>query len=98
PDFVPSQIAALVQFFPVKAGAALGVAHRGDEEDDQLQALGPCEDVEDASEFCAVVHADRGLPSPSRYHTISSLSESRRDACEEARSRAPEISQPELVV
>ena len=40
-DFIPGQIAALVQFFPVKARPALGVANGSDEEDHRPQAFLP---------------------------------------------------------
>src|SRR6185295_3846404 len=36
-DFIPAQVAGLVQFVPVEAGIAGGVAMRGDEKDQRVQ-------------------------------------------------------------
>ena len=39
-DLLEGEVAALVQFIPVKAGAALGIARRGDEQKQRFQLLG----------------------------------------------------------
>ena len=62
-DFIPGQIAALVKLFPVKAGAALGVADGGDEENHRAQALLPPQGMIDFHQF-GFVTGGHVVPAP----------------------------------
>src|SRR3989454_7465357 len=55
-DFVPGQVALLVEFFPIKTSPALGIADGGDEENYQLEAPLGGKPLIDFPEFRLVVH------------------------------------------